>query len=289
MTSEQIEEKRGGRPVERDEPKRAAIAVRTTPAIKERLQAAAAERGRSITQEVEARIEESFEAQDLLGGVETRQAFSAVAAQIKRMQDATGKHWLADVATHAAVRILADRIFASLEPRPENAVELDAAWKAYEQAQITAYARARILEKGGLLYRPMPNALAAFSMSPRRGDERNPDDALAHAGTFAPTASIMADALHGEKNRDVVAAVQYFGLNLSVGLAKPIEDWEFPNKEPPPTIEERQGLAYLLSGLVEDVREAVRLREEFARLYQPLLDARASGRAIATSGAYNAA
>lgn len=52
---------RGGRPRERDEVKRAAITIRTTSAIKEQVKAAAEANGRSVTQEIEFRLERSFD------------------------------------------------------------------------------------------------------------------------------------------------------------------------------------------------------------------------------------
>lgn len=124
MLSPRIEKKRGGRPSERDEPKRAAIALRTTPAIKEQLSDAADARGRSITQEVEARIEESFAMEALLGGPRTKELLLEIAGQIARAEAVTGQLWHEDAATFLTARHLIDDVLKRAQPRPENFEEV---------------------------------------------------------------------------------------------------------------------------------------------------------------------
>lgn len=110
----------GGRPIERDQAKRAAVALRTTPAIKGRLQSAADTRGRSITQEVEHRIERSFETDDLFGGQHNVRLLVLLAAEIRRAEHATGKAWNDDTATHAAAAKLVAEAMDRAGPPPEN-------------------------------------------------------------------------------------------------------------------------------------------------------------------------
>ena len=93
--------KKGGRPPEKGERKRSAIAVRTTTENKAKLEAAALEEGRSITQEVEARLEAS-----LIGNrsAETERLFSDLSVEIERAEELTGKRWHKDLRTWAMVR-----------------------------------------------------------------------------------------------------------------------------------------------------------------------------------------
>ncbi|MEO6151858.1 MAG: Arc family DNA-binding protein [Croceibacterium sp.] len=120
MTSQGVAKNAGGRPLERSEAKRAAIAVRTTPTIKDRLARSAEARGRSITQEVEARVEQSFELDDLLGHVETKQLLVELARQIAKAEAATGKLWSTDVATHEAATVLMKHAIRTARPLPPN-------------------------------------------------------------------------------------------------------------------------------------------------------------------------
>lgn len=122
MSSKQTSKNMGGRPPERGEPKRAAIALRTTPAIKDRLQAAAEAKGRSITQEVEARIEESFALEDLLGGPRIKAQLIEIAAQIYRAEKTTGKLWDEDLETYHLARMLIVDVIRRIRPRPKGSV-----------------------------------------------------------------------------------------------------------------------------------------------------------------------
>lgn len=95
---------KGGRKPEGDEVKRSAVAVRTTPTIKARLAEAAEEAGRSVTQEIEARLEASLAYDQPERTPETIRLLGAVAADIERAEKLTGKRWHKDVVTWAMVR-----------------------------------------------------------------------------------------------------------------------------------------------------------------------------------------
>lgn len=124
MSDERIAKKRGGRPSERDEPKRAAIALRTTPAIKERLFEAAEARGRSITQEVEARIEESFALEAELGGARLKPTLMEIAAQFARAEKMAGAVWNDDPKAYWLARIMLDDWIKRARPTPSNFEEV---------------------------------------------------------------------------------------------------------------------------------------------------------------------
>jgi hypothetical protein len=95
---------KGGRKPERGEAKRSAIAVRTTPTIKAKLEAAADEQNRSVTQEVEARLEASLAMDHPERTAETIRLLGALAAEIERAEQLTGKRWHNDLKTWAMVR-----------------------------------------------------------------------------------------------------------------------------------------------------------------------------------------
>lgn len=95
---------KGGRKPEGDEVKRSAVAVRTTPAIKARLAEAAQEAGRSVTQEIEARLEASMAYDQPERTPETIRLLGALAADIERAEKLTGKRWHRDLRTWAMVR-----------------------------------------------------------------------------------------------------------------------------------------------------------------------------------------
>lgn len=115
----------GGRPREREEAKRAAVAVRTTPAIKQRLVQAAMQRGSSVTQEIERRIELSFEDEDRAGGQRAHSLFQLLAADIKAAEMITMRSWESDVTTwSAALHFMRAHLNLVRPPRVnEHAVE----------------------------------------------------------------------------------------------------------------------------------------------------------------------
>lgn len=95
---------KGGRKPEGSELKRAAVAVRTTPALKSKLQAAAEAEGRSLTQEIEARLAASLAEDKPDRTPETIRLLASVAADIERAEKVTGKRWHKNAVTWAWVR-----------------------------------------------------------------------------------------------------------------------------------------------------------------------------------------
>lgn len=80
-----------------DAPKRAPLNLRTTPEMRDRLEAAAAARGLSITQEVMRRLEASFAAEESLDRSSGRAATNFLVHMIRGATSAietkTGKDW----------------------------------------------------------------------------------------------------------------------------------------------------------------------------------------------------
>jgi hypothetical protein len=146
MKAQQIGAKQRGRPSERGEAKRAAIAVRTTPTIKDQLARSAEAKGRSITQEVEARVEQSFELDELMGSSSTKALMIELARQISRAEAATGKDWFDDPTTHRAAMLLIEHALRSARPVPQNyaqaqQLQVEHAMAAKRWATLTVFLR----------------------------------------------------------------------------------------------------------------------------------------------------
>lgn len=96
-------DKRRGRPALPEAERRQQIGVRTAPSLKADLERAAAENGRSVAQEAELRLVQSFEAERQAGGRETARLLSMLANEIALIEMRTRKAWHRDLTTWAAV------------------------------------------------------------------------------------------------------------------------------------------------------------------------------------------
>jgi hypothetical protein len=81
--------------------------VRTTKQLKERLEQARLESGRSLAQEIEHRLEQSFTKEDIahtaFGGPEEYRIMQLLALAVQQVEAATGKKWTEDFATFHSV------------------------------------------------------------------------------------------------------------------------------------------------------------------------------------------
>jgi hypothetical protein len=96
-------ETKRGRPTLPEGERRQQIGVRTSPALKADLERAAGDNGRSVAQEAELRLVDSFEAERRSGSPETAQLMRMLADQIAVIERTTGKRWHKDLTTWAAV------------------------------------------------------------------------------------------------------------------------------------------------------------------------------------------
>jgi hypothetical protein len=116
-----------GRP--RKDNKRAPLSLRIAPSLRERLESAVAENGRSITHEAELRLEQTFLKQGLLPQV-LDLAFGHVNADLLHVIGVITKqanlaayrfggdeHWRDDASALKAAKDLIDELFAELNPR----------------------------------------------------------------------------------------------------------------------------------------------------------------------------
>jgi hypothetical protein len=127
--------KMGRPPKDESSKKTAHLSVRISTSLRNRLeQARLEEGGRSLSEEVEIRLRESFEINksidDLFGGKETRRILQIIAEQIEAIEGATGERiydpekprnparprWFKDPFVYGQVRLMIDTIFQYLKP-----------------------------------------------------------------------------------------------------------------------------------------------------------------------------
>ena len=121
-----METRKIGRPPKSESDRRQQIGVRTSPSLKMRLEQAAASNGRSVAQEAELRLVQSFEADDLVGGPEKRRLAVQIASEIARAEAASGKGRASDLATHIAATKLIKAVLARATPIPNDFERLSA-------------------------------------------------------------------------------------------------------------------------------------------------------------------
>ncbi|WP_283418687.1 hypothetical protein [Sphingopyxis sp. Geo48] len=104
-----MSESKRGRPALPVEQKRQQIGVRTSPALKGNLEQAAKANGRSVAQEAEFRLLQSFDDERRAGGEHTDRLLRQVAAEIEEIEAVTKKRWSKDLTTWAAVARMFER------------------------------------------------------------------------------------------------------------------------------------------------------------------------------------
>jgi hypothetical protein len=125
--------KKIGRPPKPESDRRQQIGVRTSPLLKVRLEQIARMNGRSVAQEAELRLVQSFEADDLMGGPEMRTLLIQIASEIKRVEAATGDARTSDLATHIAATKLVDAVMRRAAPVPSDFARISAMEREIEQ------------------------------------------------------------------------------------------------------------------------------------------------------------
>jgi Arc-like DNA binding domain len=117
---------RGRPPIPEADRKRANLTFRTRSGMREKLEAAAAQSGRSVSEEVEYRLERSFQQAesiaDILGGVATANLLLLISMAIQEVEKATGKSWREDAGTYDRMKLAAIYILNEA-PRPDEATK----------------------------------------------------------------------------------------------------------------------------------------------------------------------
>ncbi len=101
-----------------DRKKRFILSIRTTGAIRHRLQDAADLSGRSLTQELESRIEGSFRNDDEVLGTATNTLLKLIGTSIRAQEVLSGQAWDTDERTRAAmIEAVVDELNAWTGPK----------------------------------------------------------------------------------------------------------------------------------------------------------------------------
>lgn len=98
------------------EPKRHVVTMRMSDSMRERINAAATTNSRSVSQEIESRLERSLQEETLLGGSETTLLAKLVASAVALIEIESGKPWNEDRMTWEAVNSAVRTILISFQP-----------------------------------------------------------------------------------------------------------------------------------------------------------------------------
>lgn len=127
------------------------IGVRVGPQLKDQIEAAAAASGRSLAQETELRIVESFELDSLLSDARTKALLIEAANEFARAEDLSGQKWHEDVATHEAASLLVADLFARHRPKDADFERGSALWREIEEVRTKINGLDAFLQKCGVL------------------------------------------------------------------------------------------------------------------------------------------
>jgi hypothetical protein len=112
--------RRGRPPLKSGEAKRASFNTRLRKALKEQLEESARAAGRSLSEEIESRLERSFDRTKSLGGVEYEALFQMMAAAARVIEVRLGKSPFSDPAAAGSARYAWREIIYSLTPDPSE-------------------------------------------------------------------------------------------------------------------------------------------------------------------------
>jgi hypothetical protein len=133
-----VSDRKRGRPPKPEGERRQHVGVRVAPAIRAQLEAAAAESGRSLSQEIELRLAQSFERDQMQMKPDTAKLLHMIATEIAHIESITRKSWHKDLTTWAAV---AESFVQGpiLRVRPDKTDEdefVNGAWEKINQARF---------------------------------------------------------------------------------------------------------------------------------------------------------
>ncbi|QNP43754.1 Arc family DNA-binding protein [Sphingomonas daechungensis] len=114
------------------EPKRHVVTMRMSETMRERINGAATANGRSVSQEIESRLERSLQDEMLLGGSETTILAKLVIGAVALIETESGKPWNEDRMTWEAVNSAVRTILTSFQPQ----IDLDI-WERHRELLLT--------------------------------------------------------------------------------------------------------------------------------------------------------
>jgi len=124
-------------PTKGDDAKRRIVTMRVTNAAYDRIAAAAEASGRSVSQEIESRLELSFQEERILGGKSTALLSKLIASTIGLVEVETGRDWTEDRMTWEAVNAAVQRIISWFQP----SLDFDI-WDKYRDSALLPFAEA---------------------------------------------------------------------------------------------------------------------------------------------------
>ncbi len=199
------------------ETKRAQVPVRTTPSAKARLVAAAKTNGRSLTQEIEQRLERSLVEDDAQGGGRNARLFHRLAAEIRRVEAATGVSIWEDPRGYAAAYELMRRQISRESPPMKNSDAIRAATGPAAEAANAVRDRLSYLTAVGAV-QPVEGMEAKLELAaapiPHRGG---------FFGASSPLAPLVEEPEECRELRRLVAWLQH---KILVPISAPGSEWE---------------------------------------------------------------
>ena len=122
-----FKKERGRPPLPPGEKKLDAMGFRPTPEVRAKLEEAAKENGRSLSREIESRLEQSFSNEEAkyetFGGKHTYSLMRLLGSAVSLVETGTGKKWRDDRATYRQAKATIDKILDGLGPHTKD--ELD--------------------------------------------------------------------------------------------------------------------------------------------------------------------
>jgi hypothetical protein len=144
------------------------LSLRIDPGIRSRLEAAAAENGRSLTQEIEDRLQRTFQADDsrqhVFAGFGSRQNFAVcrlIGDLMVHVSAAAGRSWISDAWTADQVRQGIDYLLRQLRPAGDSSPPEPRRYRADQVEQLGEMTAA-----GQLLYLDVTDSTATPTAKP---------------------------------------------------------------------------------------------------------------------------
>ena len=157
---------RRGRPPLPDTERRQQIGVRTSPSLKANLENAAARNGRSVAQEAELRLVQSFEHENQMGGEQTGHFLRVLAAEIELIERATKKRWHKDLKTFGSVaEMLKEGPLRRF--RPDNPYDDDVVRTAWDELDAIRRRKSEIC--ADLVAQGIPSFVEPYKPKVRKG------------------------------------------------------------------------------------------------------------------------
>jgi hypothetical protein len=161
---------KGGRPREGEEAKRAPLNMRTSPQIRARLEAEAEKNACSLTQEVERRLQLTFDSDTNFGGSHNYTFFRMVMATVHTIEQRNKAIWVDDQDTFWAVRAAISHLMEINAPSDSRTTDaVDAAF--YRNNRLD---RLKLLQKQVQEQRMMTHTTGSFGSSSDRLSRKVP-------------------------------------------------------------------------------------------------------------------